>query len=772
MRIVKLFVLLIVFFTLIIITQDNDHSYASNQAQPDNQETWTTYIDSEFNFSIQYPSSWEIKKSYAAVYSPKIRKVRVYFISPELATIAIDVWTNISSKNSYDWFSNDIAPDLTDDSIVGKLPSQPNAIVCGTDAIYFEQPVGDQVPYAYRFFLLHGNNGYMIHYNAFDGGKKLETFKSMVKSFSLGAENGEDVLPEMHTPMELNIRTSSISCPSGNCSEIYNQGCCAHPAGNNPFPCSREIATGHDKGNCTWWAAHKRPQLGLDIANSPYRGCYSGGNHADAADWLCIAQHEGYATGHEQRVGSTYWVKPGTHGTGSAGHVAHVIQTGSTTVKVSEMNWCITCDRDHLYSYLSTDMFIYEKGGGCCGCLPSSCCASNLAANNVEPAFQPDDTSASRNHHGFTRTETEIPSKVASVDSSPNNNASPVFFKQIEKHIVWSNQPQAPVFTWPAADDDDLSGYKIYWGKDPKGTGYNLVQQTSYRPPALDVNNLPDTRFLRIVAEDSVGNQSNWQTVAIWHYDPIAPTGSLTVANGSPRVRSLNVSLDLDATDEGGFVSQMRFSSDGVNWTEWEPYARRKSWQLANTNEPQTIFAQVQDEAGNVSTTMAASIVAALNVGSPSSLSYSIARSTFSMGGADKSSISYQVRGTIGQAYQTGHMQSSSYQVNSGYWAGAACATAEFFTAPDISIEGISVTLSWAAVSGATSYNIYRGTDPFFTPTTSYDSTNDITWTDPNAIGDSSTNYHYIVKPVNACGESSTIYRLGEFDFELIPGQH
>jgi len=178
-----------------------------------------------------------------------------------------------------------------------------------------------------------------------------------------------------------------------------------------------------------------------------------------------------------------------------------------------------------------------------------------------------------------------------------------------------------------------------------------------------------------------------------------------------------------------------------------------------------------EDAAGSITETMATSVTAVLNVELPSSPSYSIARSTFGMGGGDKSSPSYQVQGTSGQAHQTGRMQSANYRVNSGYWAGSVCPTAEFAASPTISTDNASLTLHWVAATGATSYNIYRDTTPFFDPTTSYDSTSDTTWDDPAAVGDPATNYYYIVKPVNDCGESNAIYRLGEFDFGLTPGQ-
>ena len=32
-------------------------------------------------------------------------------------------------------------------------------------------------------------------------------------------------------------------------------------------------------------------------------------------------------------------------------------------------------------------------------------------------------------------------------------------------------------------------------------------------------------------------------------------------------------------------------------------------------------------------------------------------------------------------------------------------------------------------------------------------------------------NHTYVVRATNACGESSMIYRVGEFDFALTPGQ-
>jgi len=88
---------------------------------------------------------------------------------------------------------------------------------------------------------------------------------------------------------------------------------------------------------------------------------------------------------------------------------------------------------------------------------------------------------------------------------------------------------------------------------------------------------------------------------------------------------------------------------------------------------------------------------------------------------------------------------------------------------PDISTDGTLVSLDWEAADGATGYNIYRGTTPYFDAVTLYDTTAELSWTDPdpNAIGDPGINYFYVVKPFNDGSEAEGIYRNGVFDFGL-----
>ncbi len=339
----------------------------------------------------------------------------------------------------------------------------------------------------------------------------------------------------------------------------------------------------------------------------------------------------------------------------------------------------------------------------------------------------------------------------------------------------WVSNPQPPTFHWPAASDEasGLGGYRVYWGDDANGQSDALVTETSYTPSETMASSSSAVRYLRVAAEDAVGNVGEWQTVAVWRYDNLPPTGTLAVGSGGEEVRSLNVTLNISGSDQQGAITDMRFSSNGTLWSAWQPYQTTQFWQLANTPEKQAVYMQLRDGAGNVSKPITAEVVAVLNADNPTSSSYELASSTFGMGGGTKSSASYTVNGTSGQTHETGSASSPSYQVNSGYWVDpdTGC-TAVSAAAPLIETTvSNQVKLSWASVPNATSYNIYRSTNaPYFTPSTLYDTANTSPWYDDGAIGTPSSNYFYIIRAVGSCGESVNSQRLGKFDFAIQPG--
>lgn len=111
--------------------------------------------------------------------------------------------------------------------------------------------------------------------------------------------------------------------------------------------------------------------------------------------------------------------------------------------------------------------------------------------------------------------------------------------------------------------------------------------------------------------------------------------------------------------------------------------------------------------------------------------------------------------------------------------------------APEVSIQrsGDDLVLSWLAVgldaasqaTAFTRYRIWRSTRPYFDPalppcdcvliadvTSLTHSDTDVDGVD--IVGDVNVNYSYIVKAVNAAGESLASGSVGEFDFALAPG--
>lgn len=103
-------------------------------------------------------------------------------------------------------------------------------------------------------------------------------------------------------------------------------------------------------------------------------------------------------------------------------------------------------------------------------------------------------------------------------------------------------------------------------------------------------------------------------------------------------------------------------------------------------------------------------------------------------------------------------------------------------TAPVTSIghSNSDVTLSWASVAEATSYEVWRATNtPYFTPGTDCAAppagmtctlVSTTSHTDTGALGSTTNNYSYVVLSVTGNIKSHASNRVGEFDFSLTRG--
>jgi hypothetical protein len=141
-------------------------------------------------------------------------------------------------------------------------------------------------------------------------------------------------------------------------------------------------------------------------------------------------------------------------------------------------------------------------------------------------------------------------------------------------------------------------------------------------------------------------------------------------------------------------------------------------------------------------------------------------------GGPSESGAATRQRTPDGSGVSTGYDYASSGGGTTWVVQAATLGTTNIARTLGIAKSGNNAVLSWSASPGATGYNVYRGTTPYFTPTicTPYATTTTTTYTDVGAIGNPATNYYYVVTAMTAQGEVRYGNRVGEFDYALTAG--
>ncbi len=110
---------------------------------------------------------------------------------------------------------------------------------------------------------------------------------------------------------------------------------------------------------------------------------------------------------------------------------------------------------------------------------------------------------------------------------------------------------------------------------------------------------------------DSLGNEElPHKTLSGIQLDKTAPTGSIIVNSGDAFTSSISVNLALSANDLTSGVSQARYSNDGVWDTEpWETPSAFKTWTLTAGDGIKTVYYQVKDNVGLLSSTYSDTII-------------------------------------------------------------------------------------------------------------------------------------------------------------------
>jgi len=150
--------------------------------------------------------------------------------------------------------------------------------------------------------------------------------------------------------------------------------------------------------------------------------------------------------------------------------------------------------------------------------------------------------------------------------------------------------------------------------------------------------------------EDKVGLTSSTYSDTIT-LSTLAPTGSIVINGGDGFTSSKSVTLALTFEDEYSDVSRVRYSNDGVwNSEVWETPTATKAWTLTSDDGTKTVYYQIRNTLGLVSSTYSDTIVLdtnppngsiLINSGAASSNRYSV---TLDLTANDPTSGVYQVR--------------------------------------------------------------------------------------------------------------------------------
>ena len=164
---------------------------------------------------------------------------------------------------------------------------------------------------------------------------------------------------------------------------------------------------------------------------------------------------------------------------------------------------------------------------------------------------------------------------------------------------------------WNSGQTDIFSaGWADHWTQTDASGNYTFTQQIvpagNYKlrvvPPVGYLHEWHQDQSDYGAANPAILSAASQNINFVVAQDTQPPTGSMEINAGAPVAYFAETDLNVSATDNDfRAVSKMRFSNDGVAWSNWEPYKTIKKWILTAGSGPRTVWAQFIDQAGNIS---------------------------------------------------------------------------------------------------------------------------------------------------------------------------
>lgn len=630
------------------------------------QDLWVDYENEEYGFSIDYPSKWEVSITIENNdLGDGVIEKRFFFSESSDLGVHIDIFPNSSGLSALEWYYTYQEIFMTNGGIL-----QEDLQIGGSPAVYSFDPEDSESVYP-RHTVIIDNTDYIYRVEFSDSTQTefLDLYREMLVSMSFSANRSSetklfDIDPSMLLPIE-----------------IREQSCCGYVDPNpNPYVCHY--------GNCTWWAKYKRPDTGGQ----------DGATWGNASEWPDRAREEGFVVngtpGTDALITGGTWIN----------HVAYIENYDGSKAYLSDMDYSDTdCSVDRWYqSSLSGFTYIHKKSDST---PPSSLIflTGSLGDNGwytttVNVLITASDSGTGVDYSQYNLNGTgwitysgaftvsrngsntvqyrsvdnagnweAIKSRTFKLDNTPPLNPTSVNPGCVAINGVWQNTCSAPSFSWSGASDltSGIAGYQYYWGQSSSGS--DILFTTS---PSSDLASVGEgVYYFRVRSKDNAGNYSFWKTLFILKYDATSPAGVLQINEGQNETYRTLVTLNPSGSDALSGARWVRFRDQGNTWTEWQQIIDTY-WVLpAVTGHNYIVEAEIMDAAGNISSLISDDIYLNIYPNRPSSINYTLQKSTFGMSATNASSSQYQLSGTLSQPSTIGSHETDNYKLSSGFWS-------------------------------------------------------------------------------------------------------
>ncbi|MDR1323639.1 MAG: hypothetical protein LBK68_04280, partial [Candidatus Margulisbacteria bacterium] len=165
----------------------------------------------------------------------------------------------------------------------------------------------------------------------------------------------------------------------------------------------------------------------------------------------------------------------------------------------------------------------------------------------------------------------------------------------------------APNLDWTAAVDQPSGGvasgvstYNIYWGPLTNGESLTAIPAVSnpvYNAPAIAGIPIETVYYLRIQTVDRVGNTSDWQTVWIYPFDDVRPSGRVTINAGEEYTSNNAVTLEFNYSPD--VVSMNIEGTDGDPSSGLIAASPTRPWNFGVADGEKIVTVTYYDSVGN-----------------------------------------------------------------------------------------------------------------------------------------------------------------------------